>query len=73
MAKRKKPTSGAAVTIGQTTDKMSEREKLHYACFKGRVAYYQMTGIDLPIEAFEAYKDNDGDYVVRLKGGDKND
>lgn len=64
-------TTGAAVTIGKTADKMTTTEKLHYACFKARAFYFQTTGNDLPIERFEAYVDDNGDIIVTLKEGGK--
>ena len=60
-------TTGAAVTIGKTLDKMSESEKRHYACFKARCFYFTQTGIDLPIDRFVCVKDAQGDYVVTIK------
>ena len=51
--------------------KMSELEELHFACFKGRIAYWQKTGIDLPIERFYAVKEDNGDIVVRIRRQNK--
>lgn len=48
---------------------LSESERRHFALFRGRIAYYQQTGIDLPIERFKARKDENGDYIITI-GGD---
>lgn len=63
---KKKKLRGSAVTIGTAPDKMTEREKMHYACFKARVFYFQTTGENLPIECFVCEKDEAGDYVVKI-------
>ena len=62
---------GKKAIIGRIPGKMSELEELHFACFKGRVAYWQKTGIDLPIERFYAVKEDNGDIVVRIRRQNK--
>ena len=49
-------------------DTLSETEKRHIARFRARCAYFQQTGIDLPIERFKARKDENGDYIVTIGG-----
>ena len=58
-----------SLTLGVIKDgeNLSESERKHIACYRARLFYFTTTGVDLPIERFEAVKDHDGDYIVTIK------
>lgn len=60
------------ITLGVIADGLSEAEKIHAARLEAQRFYKYSTGQDLPLEYFEAVKDEAGDYIITInKGGAK--
>lgn len=62
------------ITLGVIADDLSEAEKTHAARIEAQRFYKYATGQDLPLEYFEAVKDEAGDYIITInKGGATNE
>lgn len=59
------------LTLGVIASDLSEAEKQHAARLEAQRFYKYSTGQDLPLEYFEAVKDEAGDYIITIKGGAK--